>query len=65
MLDRCCANERSRKFAYHCRTSGRSLSAQENRFNDLRTTLQASIATCGGPRGHPPRGMKRLAHSLG
>src|SRR5690606_6477635 len=30
---------------YHCQTSGRSLHAQEIDFNDIRTTLQALIAT--------------------
>ena len=39
------ANDRSQKLKYHCQTSGRSLHAQEIDFNDIRTTLQALIAT--------------------
>ncbi len=39
------ASERSQKLKYHCQTSGRSLHAQEIQFNDIRTTLQALIAT--------------------
>ena len=39
------ANERSQKLKYHVQTSGRSLHAQEIAFNDIRTTLQALIAT--------------------
>src|SRR5215207_6083567 len=39
------ANERSQKLKYHVQTSGRSLHAQEIDFNDIRTTLQALIAT--------------------
>ncbi len=39
------ANERSQKLKYHTQTSGRSLHAQEMDFNDIRTTLQALIAT--------------------
>ena len=39
------ANARSQKLKYHCQTSGRSLHAQEIAFNDIRTTLQALIAT--------------------
>ncbi|MGI9333649.1 MAG: fused isobutyryl-CoA mutase/GTPase IcmF [Gammaproteobacteria bacterium] len=39
------ANERSQKLKYHIQTSGRSLHAQEMAFNDIRTTLQALIAT--------------------
>ncbi len=39
------ASERSQKLKYHCQTSGRSLHAQEIAFNDIRTTLQALIAT--------------------
>ena len=39
------ANERSQKLKYHAQTSGRSLHAQEMDFNDIRTTLQALIAT--------------------
>lgn len=38
-------NERSQKLKYHTQTSGRSLHAQEMSFNDIRTTLQALIAT--------------------
>ncbi|CAG1005061.1 Fused isobutyryl-CoA mutase [Burkholderiales bacterium] len=45
MRDRYGANERSQKLKYHCQTSGRSLHAQEIAFNDIRTTLQALIAT--------------------
>ncbi len=39
------ANERAQKLKYHTQTSGRSLHAQEMSFNDIRTTLQALIAT--------------------
>ena len=39
------AGERSQKLKYHTQTSGRSLHAQEMNFNDIRTTLQALIAT--------------------
>jgi methylmalonyl-CoA mutase len=39
------AAERSQKLKYHIQTSGRSLHAQEMAFNDIRTTLQALIAT--------------------
>jgi isobutyryl-CoA mutase len=45
MRDRYGASERSQKLKYHCQTSGRSLHAQEIQFNDIRTTLQALIAT--------------------
>ncbi|MGD8790559.1 MAG: methylmalonyl-CoA mutase family protein [Burkholderiales bacterium] len=45
MKNRYGANERSQKLKYHCQTSGRSLHAQEIDFNDIRTTLQALIAT--------------------
>jgi methylmalonyl-CoA mutase len=45
MRDRYGASERSQKLKYHCQTSGRSLHAQEIAFNDIRTTLQALIAT--------------------
>ena len=45
MRDRYHANERSQKLKYHIQTSGRSLHAQEIDFNDIRTTLQALIAT--------------------
>ncbi|MCG8461377.1 MAG: methylmalonyl-CoA mutase family protein, partial [Holophagales bacterium] len=39
------ANERSQKLKYHIQTSGRSLHAMEIQFNDIRTTLQALLAT--------------------
>ncbi|MYB31112.1 MAG: methylmalonyl-CoA mutase, partial [Acidobacteria bacterium] len=39
------AGDRSQKFKVHIQTSGRSLHAQEVQFNDIRTTLQALIAT--------------------
>ncbi|MCM3627577.1 methylmalonyl-CoA mutase family protein [Paenibacillus glycanilyticus] len=39
------ANERSQRLKYHIQTSGRSLHAQEMDFNDIRTTLQALMAT--------------------
>lgn len=39
------AGERSQKFKVHIQTSGRSLHAREVQFNDIRTTLQALIAT--------------------
>ena len=45
MRDRYGASERSQKLKYHAQTSGRSLHAQEMAFNDVRTTLQALIAT--------------------
>jgi methylmalonyl-CoA mutase len=45
MKNRYGASERSQKLKYHCQTSGRSLHAQEIAFNDIRTTLQALIAT--------------------
>ena len=45
LRDRYEANERSQKLKYHIQTSGRSLHAQEVDFNDIRTTLQALIAT--------------------
>ncbi|HET7867140.1 MAG TPA: fused isobutyryl-CoA mutase/GTPase IcmF [Burkholderiaceae bacterium] len=45
MRDRYGASERSQKLKYHCQTSGRSLHAQEIAFTDIRTTLQALIAT--------------------
>ena len=38
-------NERSQKLKYHIQTSGRSLHAMEIDFNDIRTTLQALLAT--------------------
>ena len=45
MRDRYGARERSQKLKYHIQTSGRSLHAQEIDFNDIRTTLQALVAT--------------------
>ncbi len=45
MKEKYSGNERSQKLKYHCQTSGRSLHAQEIDFNDIRTTLQALIAT--------------------
>ena len=39
------ADERSQKLKYHIQTSGRSLHAMEIQFNDIRTTLQALLAT--------------------
>ncbi|HJW52523.1 MAG TPA: fused isobutyryl-CoA mutase/GTPase IcmF [Burkholderiaceae bacterium] len=45
LRDKYGANERSQKLKYHCQTSGRSLHAQEIQFNDIRTTLQALVAT--------------------
>jgi isobutyryl-CoA mutase len=45
MRERYGANDRSQKLKYHIQTSGRSLHAQEIDFNDIRTTLQALIAT--------------------
>jgi methylmalonyl-CoA mutase len=39
------ANDRSQKLKYHIQTSGRSLHAMEIQFNDIRTTLQALLAT--------------------
>ena len=44
------ANERSQMLKYHIQTSGRSLHAQEIDFNDIRTTLQALIATYDNAR---------------
>ena len=38
-------NERSQKLKYHIQTSGRSLHAMEIELNDIRTTLQALLAT--------------------
>ncbi len=37
--------QRSQMLKYHIQTSGRSLHAQEIEFNDIRTTLQALLAT--------------------
>ena len=45
MRDKYGADERSQRLKYHLQTSGRSLHAQEMSFNDIRTTLQALIAT--------------------
>ena len=45
MRDKYGASERSQKLKYHTQTSGRSLHAQEYSFNDIRTTLQALVAT--------------------
>ena len=45
MRDRYGAAERSQKLKYHTQTSGRSLHAQEFTFNDIRTTLQALVAS--------------------
>ena len=45
MRDRYGANDRSQKLKYHTQTSGRSLHAQEFTFNDIRTTLQALVAS--------------------
>ena len=45
MRERYSAGERSQKLKYHIQTSGRSLHAQEIDFNDIRTTLQALIAS--------------------
>jgi isobutyryl-CoA mutase len=39
------ASARSQMLKYHIQTSGRSLHAQEMQFNDIRTTLQALLAT--------------------
>ena len=45
MRDLYAGNERSQKLKYHIQTSGRSLHAMEIEFNDIRTTLQALLAT--------------------
>ncbi len=45
MRDKYGASERSQKLKYHTQTSGRSLHAQEMDFNDIRTTLQALVAS--------------------
>ena len=45
MRDKYGAAERGQKLKYHMQTSGRSLHAQEFDFNDIRTTLQALIAS--------------------
>jgi len=39
------AGQRGQLLKYHIQTSGRSLHAQEIEFNDIRTTLQALLAT--------------------
>ncbi len=39
------ASARAQMLKYHIQTSGRSLHAQEIQFNDIRTTLQALLAT--------------------
>ncbi len=39
------ANSRGQMLKYHIQTSGRSLHAMEIEFNDIRTTLQALLAT--------------------
>ncbi|MFK7991543.1 MAG: fused isobutyryl-CoA mutase/GTPase IcmF [Sandaracinaceae bacterium] len=39
------ADKRSQMLKYHIQTSGRSLHAMEIEFNDIRTTLQALLAT--------------------
>jgi methylmalonyl-CoA mutase len=45
LRDRYHANPRSQMLKYHIQTSGRSLHAMEIEFNDVRTTLQALLAT--------------------
>jgi methylmalonyl-CoA mutase len=45
LRDRYGANPRSQMLKYHIQTSGRSLHALEIDFNDIRTTLQALLAT--------------------
>ena len=45
LRDKYGAGERAQKLKYHIQTSGRSLHAQEMAFNDIRTTLQALLAT--------------------
>ena len=45
LRDRYGANTRSQMLKYHIQTSGRSLHAMEIQFNDIRTTLQALLAT--------------------
>ncbi|MEM6457455.1 MAG: methylmalonyl-CoA mutase family protein, partial [Acidobacteriota bacterium] len=45
MRDRYGAGPRGQKLKYHIQTSGRSLHAMEIQFNDIRTTLQALLAT--------------------
>ena len=45
LRDKYGANARSQMLKYHIQTSGRSLHALEIEFNDIRTTLQALLAT--------------------
>jgi methylmalonyl-CoA mutase len=45
MRERYGADARSQMLKYHIQTSGRSLHAMEIEFNDVRTTLQALLAT--------------------
>ena len=45
LRDRYGARARSQMLKYHIQTSGRSLHAMEIQFNDIRTTLQALLAT--------------------
>lgn len=45
LRDKYAASARSQMLKYHIQTSGRSLHAQEIQFNDIRTTLQALLAT--------------------
>lgn len=45
LRDRYGAGPRSQRLKYHIQTSGRSLHAMEIQFNDIRTTLQALLAT--------------------
>jgi methylmalonyl-CoA mutase len=45
MRERYGAKPRSQMLKYHIQTSGRSLHAMEIQFNDIRTTLQALLAT--------------------
>jgi len=44
MRERYGGNQRSQMIKYHIQTSGRSLRAREDQFNDIRTTLQALYA---------------------
>src|SRR3546814_17222222 len=54
MRERYGANERSQMMKYHIQTSGRSLNAQENQFNDIRTTLPALSALLDNRHSPPP-----------
>ncbi|MEM8963780.1 MAG: fused isobutyryl-CoA mutase/GTPase IcmF [Acidobacteriota bacterium] len=45
LAERYGASARSQMLKYHIQTSGRSLHAMEIQFNDIRTTLQALLAT--------------------